>query len=283
MKQADFFGLQLEFTGWQGILLYVGILAAALLVAWVLIRCSHLVFRRIQRERKNLKLSFFEHLTSVIIIVGVLILTLSALDSKNSVWKTLLGGTAIVSAVLAFAAQDVIKDILSGLMLSLHHPFEIGNRIELEDGTAGIVEEMTMRHVVIKEIDSLRRVIPNSRINAMTLTNYSYLSGQRAVNFRFAVGYDTDIERAKELVFDAVEGSPLSVPEKKTDGSEDYRPVYFIALADSALMLSVTVYYEPGTPTEALKDDINTRVRAALLENNIEIPYNYVTVVKKED
>ena len=282
MKQADFLGLQLDFTGWKGVLLYLGILIAALVVAWILIRCSHLVFQRIQRERKNLKLSFFEHLTSVIIIIGVMILTLSALDSKNSVWKTLLGGTAIVSAVLAFAAQDAIKDILAGLMLSLHHPFEIGNRIELEDGTAGIVEEMTMRHVVIAEIDSLRRVIPNSRINAMTLTNYSYLSGQRAANFRFAVGYDTDIDRAKEVVFEAVEGCPLSVPEKKPDGSEAYRPVYFIALADSALMLSVTVYYEPGTPTEAVKDDINTRVRAALLENGIEIPYNYVTVVSKE-
>ena len=282
MKQADFLGLQLDFTGWKGVLLYLGILIAALVVAWILIRCSHLVFQRIQRERKNLKLSFFEHLTSVIIIIGVMILTLSALDSKNSVWKTLLGGTAIVSAVLAFAAQDAIKDILAGLMLSLHHLFEIGNRIELEDGTAGIVEEMTMRHVVIAEIDSLRRVIPNSRINAMTLTNYSYLSGQRAANFRFAVGYDTDIDRAKEVVFEAVEGCPLSVPEKKPDGSEAYRPVYFIALADSALMLSVTVYYEPGTPTEAVKDDINTRVRAALLENGIEIPYNYVTVVSKE-
>lgn len=282
MKRADFLGLQLDFTGWHGILLYLAVLGAALLVAWLLVRLSHLVFRNIQKKRKNLQLSFFEHLTSVIIVVGVLILTLSAVDGTKSVWQTLLGGTAIVSAVLAFAAQDVIKDILAGLMLSLHHPFDIGNRIELEDGTTGIVEEMTMRHVVILDIDSLRKVIPNSRINAMRLTNYSYHSAQRSANFRFPVGYDTDIELAKQVVFDAVAGSPLSVPEQKPNGSEAYRPVYFIALADSALMLTVTVYYEASTPTEALKDDINTRVRAALIEHNIEIPYNYVTVVQKE-
>lgn len=281
MKLSSFLGLNLDFTGWKGLLLYLGILLCALAVAWVLVRISHRIFRRIQQQRKNLQLSFFEHLTSVIIVVGVLILTLSAVDGTKSVWQTLLGGTAIISAVLAFAAQDVIKDILAGLMLSVNHPFDIGNRIELEDGTAGIVEEMTMRHVVIVEIDSLRRVIPNSRINAMGLTNYSYHSTQRSANFRFPVGYDTDIEQAKQVVYDAVEGCPLSVPEQKPDGSEGYRPVYFIALEDSALMLSVTVYYEPSTSTEALKDAINTRVREALIENHIEIPYNYVTVVSK--
>ena len=264
---------------WGHVMLRIGVFFAAIILAWLLTRLNRRIFLRVQRRAK-LQLSFFQHITSILIFLSVILLTLSAFNGVSSVWKTLLGGTAIISAVLAFVAQDVIKDILAGLMISLHHPFDLGNRIELEDGTAGIVEEMTMRHVVIKEIDSVRKVIPNSRINTMRLTNFSYKSAQRSANFRFSVGYETDIELAKQVVFDAVEESPYTVPEKKPDGSQTYRPVYFIAFADSALILSVTVYYEATTLTEVLKNDVNTRVRAALRKHNIEIPYNYVTVVQ---
>ena len=42
--------------------------------------------------------------------------------------------------------------------------------------------------------------------------------------------------------------------------------------------MGVTVYYDSGNPTESVKDDINTRVREALIANNIEIPYQHITV-----
>jgi gamma-glutamylcysteine synthetase len=60
----------------------------------------------------------------------------SLFGGLDEMWKMMLGGTAIVSAIVAIAAQDVIDDILAGMMISLYKPFEIGNRIELEDGTA---------------------------------------------------------------------------------------------------------------------------------------------------
>lgn len=270
---------KIEFVGWKGLLLYLGILAAACLVAWALTRLNHHIFHKIQKKKKNLRLSFFEHVTSIFIVLAVLILTLSAVDGTNSVWQTLLGGTAIVSAVLAFAAQDVIKDVLAGLMLSLNHPFELGQFIELEDGTSGIVEEMTLRHVVLREIDTVRKIIPNSKINAMLLTNYSYNSPQRSVHFSFSVGYETNLELAKQVIYDAIAETPCTAPERRADGTELYHPVHFLRFADSALILAVTVYFDRGVHPEEVRDQVNTNVRAALRRNGIEIPYNYVTVV----
>ena len=46
--------------------------------------------------------------------------------------------------------------------------------------------------------------------------------------------------------------------------------------------MATTVYFEPTTPTEVVKSDINSRVKRALEESGIEIPYNYVNVVMKE-
>ena len=271
--------LNIDFTGWQGLLLYLGILLVACMVAWGLTRLNHRIFHNIQKKKKNLRLSFFEHVTSIFIVLAVLILTLSAVDGTSSVWQTLLGGTAIVSAVLAFAAQDVIKDVLAGLMISLNHPFEIGQYIELEDGTCGIVEEMTLRHVVLREIDTIRKIIPNSKINAMLLTNYSYNSPQRSIHFSFPIGFGADVELAKKVIYDAVESAECTAPERLPDGTGSYHPVHFIRFSDSALILAVTVYFDRGVHPEEVRDRVNTNVRAALRENGIEIPYNHITVV----
>ena len=56
------------------------------------------------------------------------------------------------------------------------------------------------------------------------------------------------------------------------------RPLYFLSYLDSGLQMATTVYYEPTSPTEKLKDDINSRVKRALDSNGIEIPYNYITI-----
>ena len=253
-------------------------------VTWGLIALSHLFFRNIRKKRKELHLAFFERLTTAVIIIACVIIAVSAFSGAQSVWQTLLGGTAILSAVLAFAAQDVIKDILAGLMISVNKPFELGNRIVLEDGTAGIVEDMTMRHVVIRGVDTLRFVIPNSKINAMKIENLSYGRADRSIVLTYPVAYETDIELAKKVIADAVAESPHTVARTRAKNGEiTYSPAYFLELADSALMISITAYYEKTSPTEVVKDDLNTRVRAALGENGIEIPYNHITIVDGND
>jgi small-conductance mechanosensitive channel len=268
-------------NGWQHILFFVIVFLIALIFAWVLTLINGKVFNQIQTKKKGLHLSFFKRIVNIIIFVAVIIITISAFDSKKSLWQTLLGGTAILSAVLVFAAQDTIKDILAGLMISIHKPFEVGNRIMLEDGTCGVVEDMTMRHVVLVNIDTVRIVIPNSKINEMKITNYSYNSSYKSVHFRFSIGHDSDVDLAKRVILRAIEESEYSVATLKSGKNKVYSPVYFIAFADSALTLATTVYFK-GVQSEKVIDDVNTRVRNALIENNIEIPYNYVTVVNKD-
>ena len=265
---------------------YVAMAAAVVIVffiGWILTRVNKKVFSRVQKNHQGIHLKFFERLNVFAISAACVILCLSVIGGFDSIWKTVLGGTAIISAVLAFAAQDVIKDILAGLMISLHKPFEIGDRVVLEDGTAGIVEDITMRHVVFHGIDTLRIVIPNSKLNSMQLTNFSVGSFDRSINFRFSVSYDSDMELVKKVIYNAVKESEYSMPVSKKEGAAAaYSPVYFFSFADSALIMTVTVYYEKCFPSEAVINDINTRVREALLDNGIEIPYNYVTVVSKD-
>ena len=252
-----------------------------LAVVWILERANHLVFKKVQQNHEGLHLRFFERVIGAIILIVGLIVAVSVFDGVDSIWKTLLGGTAIVSAVLAFAAQDVIKDILAGLMISLNRPFEVGNRIELEDGTFGVVEDITMRHVVLRGVDSLRIIVPNSKLNAMSLKNYSYHSDIRSILFRFHIAYGSDVEKAKSIIRQINRESALTVPGVDKGKYKEYAPVYFMAYEDSSLQLATTVYYKASTPTEKVMNDINMAVDKAFAENGIEIPFAYVNVIQK--
>ena len=253
-----------------------------LLLTYVIFRINRYIFKKIYKIRKALYLRFFERMLSSVILVGGAVIALSSFGGFDTIWKTMLGGTAFISAVLIFAAQDVIKDNLAGLMITVYKPFEIGNRVQLEDGTAGIIRDITMRHVVLQLQDTQVIIVPNSKLNAMSIRNFSYMEEYRSALFQFHIAYDSDVEKAMRVIAHAIMESEYSVPGKKTDHGMEYGPVYFMAFEDSSLLLTTTVYYEASSPSETVISDINLRVDHALQENGIEIPYAYLNVVQKE-
>ncbi len=251
------------------------------ILTWVLLRVNRLIFKKIYEIRKLLYLRFFERILSAVILTGGGFIALSVYGGFQTIWKTMLGGTAFVSAVLIFAAQDTIKDILGGLMIAIYKPFEIGNRIELENGPTGIVRDITMRHVVLQLLDTQVIIIPNSKLNTMSIRNFSYLEGYRSALFQFYIAFDSDVDKALKVIRQAIMESEYSIPGKKTEHGPDYADVYFMAYEESSLRLSTTVYYNPDSPSEVVITDINLRVNRALKENGIEIPYRYLNVVHK--
>ena len=140
-----------------------------------------------------------------------------------------------------------------------------------------------MRHVVLLWRDTTYIVIPNSRFNSMKVINYSYQSSKRAASFTFNIAYDADVEKAKQVIKDAVISSDLSIPGLPSDNGEEYADVYFLSYGDSCLKLATTAYYTSETRSEVFISDINTRVNKALKANGIEIPYTYINVIEKQE
>ena len=265
----------------QSIIIRIAVIAVILFFMWLLIRCNRVVFHKLKERQGGIHLFFFERVNKAIILLGGIILALSGIGGVGSIWKTFLGGTAIISAVLAFAAQDVIKDVLAGMMISIYKPFEIGNRIELENGKCGVVKDITMRHVVLATEETQRMVIPNSRINTMILKNNSFHSVNRSAQFRFHIAYGSDVEKAMQVIRQAVIDSPYSIPGRLTTRGKEYGDVYFMAFEESSLTLLTTAYYHSNIPSEVLISDVNLRVNRALAENGIEIPFPYINIVHK--
>ncbi len=251
-------------------------------VVTLVLRMEKKAARRLIEKRGNINLRYVESIFRFVIIFLAIQWVIMSSPLTQSFGRVLFQGTAVIGAIVGFAAQPVLSDLICGLMISVTRPFDIGDRIELEDGTSGIVKDISFRHVILRDIDGIIRVIPNSKMNGMEISNMSFQTRTRSMHLHFNVAYGTDIEKAMEVIAGAVRSSKFSVPGKKGGSGPEYGPVYFIQYADSSLVLATTVYYEPETPTEVVKSDINSRVKLALEENGIEIPYQYINIVVNE-
>lgn len=252
-------------------------LIAAVVTTIVLLIYNRFVKRKL-KDKKNLTVRFTQNIIRTAIILVAVIWVLVSSSATTDIGKVLFQGTAIIGAVVGLAAQSVLGDFFSGISITINQPFEIGDRLELENGIVGVVKDITPRHVVLLGMDSIEIIIPNSKINALVITNTSH-GNFRSVQMSFNVAYGTDIEKATEIVRNVIIESEYTEPSWK---DKEYGPVYFTSFADSSLVLKTTVYYKSSTSIALGTTDINKRVQKAFDEAGIEIPFNYVNVVMKD-
>ena len=82
------------------------IIVAIMGVAWILVQIKYFGFKKIKKNRNDMKMRFLEHAsTAVIVIVGLLV-AFSTLGGVTFMVKSMLGGTAFFSAIIAFMAQE---------------------------------------------------------------------------------------------------------------------------------------------------------------------------------
>ena len=230
------------------------------------------------KAKNNLTIRFTQNIIRVVIILIAVIWVLVSSTATTDIGKVLFQGTAILGAVFGLAAQPVLGDFFSGIAITLNRPFEIGDWIELENGTAGVVADITPRHVVLRSLGTVEIIVPNSKINALMLKDTSFKK-LRSVKMDFNVAYGTDVDKASEIIKNEIINSELTVPAK----NDEYSEVFFEAFADSSLVLTTIVYFKQSTSGLAVKNDVNKRVNDAFNKEGIEIPFNYVNVVMKKD
>ena len=230
------------------------------------------------KAKNNLTIRFTQNIIRVVIILIAVIWVLVSSTATTDIGKVLFQGTAILGAVFGLAAQPVLGDFCSGIAITLNRPFEIGDWIELENGTAGVVADITPRHVVLRSLGTVEIIVPNSKINALMLKDTSFKK-LRSVKMEFNVAYGTDVDKASEIIKNEIINSELTVPAK----NDEYSDVFFEAFADSSLVLTTIVYFKQSTSGLAVKTDVNKRVNDAFIKEGIEIPFNYVNVVMQKD
>lgn len=157
--------------------------------------------------------------------------------------QTLLTSSGLLVAVAGFAAQEVLSDIISGIMLSWAKPFDIGEKINITElGISGIVESMSIRHTVIKTYHNSRLIIPNSVINKTVIENSNYDNHYIGNYLEIPVSYDSDMDKAVEIMEDVISNHHLVLDMRKDKEKDKKATVFIKELGENGIVLKSTIY-----------------------------------------
>ena len=198
--------------------------AALLLAAWLLgMAALNRLFALISRRNGAIHMKFLHSVSRVLWTMTALIAASSFFSATRALSATLLTSSSLLVAVVGFAAQQVLADIISGVMLSWSRPFNIGEKITLtSEGITGYVEDMTVRHTVIRTFHNSRLIIPNSVINKAVIENSNYENSFIGNYLEVAISYASDLELAIRLMRDTIESHPLVI-DPRADKTAGYK------------------------------------------------------------
>ncbi len=242
---------------------------------------SRVFLKKTIKKSDKIHRRYLGSLFNLIVIIVCLISIYEVFNPNLNLRATILKGSALVVAIVGFAAQPAILDLICGFLISINKPFEIGDRIIADGIEPGIVEDITLRHTVIRIYDGLRIIVPNSTLNSKTVINTSR-EDRRGIHLTYSVSYDTDLSLAIDTIRDCVAESPYTLAVETNGITEDSGPVYFLKFADSALLLETTIWINKDSNSYVAVTDVNMRVNKAFNQLGIEIPYSFLNVVQRE-
>jgi len=217
-------------------------IATILLLTAIAIRIVASMTRKRCEGRIYFKL--LRKLISVVIFIVGAIFALSQLPNMDSMLATLLTGSGIAALGISLAAQQSLGNLISGVVISVSKPFEVGDRVRLVNGgIIGNIEEITMRHTVVRTFMNSRIIIPNSVMNSDMIEN-SNIVEERASNFLdVIITYDSDMEGAMEIMARIIGDHPnyldIRTPEEM---AEPLVPIYVRALSVYGVELRASVW-----------------------------------------
>lgn len=107
----------------------------------------------------------------------------------------LLAGAGIAGIAIGFGAQSLVKDLFYGFFILAENQFSIGDVIQVGDST-GLVEQMTLRTVLLRDLDGRVHIIPNGEVNKVIV----YTKEWSRMNINLEVGYASDIDEVFQVI-----------------------------------------------------------------------------------
>jgi small conductance mechanosensitive channel len=246
------------------------------ILAWLAWRVVKLAARRIEisvddgddsittlREKRGRTIS------QLLRSVGrVVIITISVLLTFNVFINIapILAGAGILGLAISFGAQSLVRDVISGFFILLENQFAVGDVIEAA-GKNGVVERMTMRVVVLRDLEGTMHVIPNGEMKVVSNKTRGWA---RAV-VDIAVPYSEDVDRIISIVRD--EAAQFSTDRQwglQLDGPVEVLGIE--ELRDNSVVIRTLLKTQPGSQWNVARE-FRRRLINRFAREAIESPF----------
>ena len=214
-------------------------------------------------------------ITVTIYVIGAIV-GISLIPGLPDLVLGMAAGAGIAAIIIGFAAQRALSNVFSGISIAIFRPFRVGDVVEMEK-EYGTIEDITLRHTVIRTWQNKRVILPNSRISEETIVNWTIgdLTVLWAVDF--GISYDSDIDLARSIILDEISKHPDVMHEEDKEAK-----VRVTELGDFAVNLRA-MFWAPDRPTAwGTGAEIRESVKKRFDREGVEIPFPYRTVVFKK-
>jgi small-conductance mechanosensitive channel len=276
--QADVLFDWLLGSGLRVVLIAVGAFVIARLVNVVVQRFEHELtqgtdLEMLERAKRARTLGGLIRGTVLVLIAtmaGLMILRELRVDIMP-----VLTGAGIAGIAVGFGAQTLVRDVIAGFFLILENQVRVGD-VAVVNGTGGLVEQITLRTIVLRDFEGAVHIFPNGAITTMTnrTRDFSYALLDVGVAYR----EDTDVVSAVlREVGEAIRQDPQFGPQiigpLEVVGVE--------AFQDSQVVIRVRMKTIPLKQWDTARE-LRRRIKKAFEARGIEIPFRHVTVILRE-
>jgi len=267
--------------------IFIGVLFATILVAFLVNRFFRRLIQHSTEEMQNdpTNYQFLRHAVNALIYIVGLSIAIYSIPSLRALASSLLAGAGILAVAIGFASQQALSNIISGVFIVVFKPFRVNDRVKLRD-LAGVIEDITLRHTVIRDFENKRIIIPNSLISNEIITNSDFADDKICKWIDIGISYDSNIQRAREIIKYEIINHPLNIdnrsPKQIEDGDE-LAPVRVILLADSSVNLRAWAWAKNSPDAFRMGCDLYESIKMKFDEEGIEIPFPHRTIVHKNN
>ncbi len=248
----------------------------ALVVFFIGVQLIKLVRRILRKsfERRNVDVGVSRFLDSLVktVLYMLLLFMLASSFGLDATSVVALVGSAGVA--IGLAVQGSLSNFAGGVLILLLKPFKVGDYIRDAAGNEGTVEEVQLFYTRMITPDRHMVVVPNGDLANGNILNMSTL-GDRRMNIRVGISYESDIRRAKEVLLKVLD-------EDSGVLQEEEKRVFVDELADSAVVLCVRCYSANENFWETRWRLMET-IKYALDEAGIGIPFPQIDVHMREN
>lgn len=265
VKLADYF------------LFIVLVVFLALLTHWIL---RTILVRYLNESSRHLRVDpthyvFLKNALRFLIILGATIVILYTIPELKELGLSLFAGAGIIAAIIGFASQAAFSNIVSGVFLVVFKPFRVGDVVTVSQDMLGIVEDITLRHTIIKDFENKRYVIPNSMIDSEVIHN-SAIREEEVGNFLFIhAGFDADLDRVTELIQEEAEKHPLLLDPRTQLEKDNGAPkveVRVLGWREYYYELRAVCWSKDHISGFELKTDLYKSISKRFIQEGIDIP-----------
>jgi small-conductance mechanosensitive channel len=168
---------------------------------------------------------------------------------------------------VGFGTQNLLKNLISGVMLLVEKPVRIGDMVEV-DGVSGTVTSIGIRFSTLHSAHGTDTLIPNSVLVEQKLVNWTYSTADVRREIKVTVGYGSDVSVVTDLM--------LKACEQETNILDTPPPVVTLDdFGDNGLLFNLQVWLalQKGNNVAVTLSQLRMSILAAFREAGIELPY----------